>query len=176
VTAMQDPTQNPTENPRAGFFTRLMAVAIDAALLSVILGATAWLLEVVARGLRRFAPPVDLVAVLAAVAPLLIAFYHVGFWSTVGQTPGKWVLGIRVIGPDGRPPTIGRALLRWVGYWLSALSLYLGFLWILGPRRLGLHDRLARTEVRHVPQEVVEESRGATLRRRWSQRPRSAHS
>jgi uncharacterized RDD family membrane protein YckC len=158
----------PPDGPRAGFVTRFLATAIDAGVISVILGATAWLLDVTARALRRFAPPVDLVALLGALAPLLVAIYHVGFWTAVGQTPGKWVLGIHVTRRDGRRLTAGRALLRWLGYGLSALPLYLGFIWILGPRRLGFHDILARTEVRHLPQEVPRESAGALLRRRLS--------
>lgn len=162
------------EGQRAGFVTRLAAFAVDAAVLSSVLAVTAWMLEVTARGLRQFTPPrIDLVSLWAAALPLLVALYHVVFWTILGQTPGKWLLGIRVARVDGRPLTVGRALLRWFGYLLSAIPLYLGFLWVLGPRRRAWHDYLARTEVVHVPEHVAEESLGATLRRRWSRsRPR----
>jgi uncharacterized RDD family membrane protein YckC len=153
--------------PAAGFVTRLCASVIDTALISGALGGTAWLLDITARGLRRFAPPIDLVGILAWAAPFLAALYHIAFWAWAGQTPGKWVLGIRVHRIDGAPMTFGRALLRWLGYLVSALPLYLGFLWILGPRRRGFHDLLAGTEVLHVRVPAPPESAGTRLRRRW---------
>jgi uncharacterized RDD family membrane protein YckC len=97
--------------------------------------------------LRRFAPPVNLATLVVLSAPFLVAFYNVAFWRLRGQTPGKWLLGIRVTPTGGGKLRLGRAVLRLVGYLFSALPFYLGFLWILGPQRRGLHDRLAGTEV-----------------------------
>lgn len=53
--------------------------------------------------------------------------------------------------------TLRRAVLRLVGYLLSALPFYLGFLWVMGPRRMAWHDRLARTQVIYVrgPRELA---------------------
>ena len=81
---------------------------------------------------------VDLGAALATVVPLLVGLYLVTFWRLSGQTPGKWLMGLKVVSIDGRPLTIGRAALRFVGYLASALPFYLGFLWILGPERRGV--------------------------------------
>jgi len=132
---------------RAGFFTRLCAVLVDALILSVAIRGTIWLLDVNARVLRRFAPPIGLGTILLLASPLIVAVYEVAFWRLRGRTPGKWLLGIRVVAMGGGRVGIGRALARLGGYLVSALPLYLGFLWILGPQRRGFHDRLAHTEV-----------------------------
>jgi uncharacterized RDD family membrane protein YckC len=66
-----------------------------------------------------------------------------------GATPGKNVLGLRVIKETGEPAGFGAMLLReWVGKWLSSLIMGLGFLWILFDRdRQGWHDKLGTTYV-----------------------------
>jgi uncharacterized RDD family membrane protein YckC len=175
---MAEPPQDASvpSSDRAGIVSRFCAFAIDVVILSACVGGLAWLLDVTARGLRRFAPPLDLGALLVAVVPLFVALYHIVLWTAFGQTPGKWVMGLRVVRCDGGPLSVGRALVRWFGYLLSALPFYLGFLWILGPSRRAWHDRLAKTEVVHVREAGTEESLGAGgLRRRWSQRrPRPA--
>ncbi|HEX8034840.1 MAG TPA: RDD family protein [Ktedonobacterales bacterium] len=74
--------------------------------------------------------------------------YPVGFWALLGQTPGQWLLGVRIVRVTGKPLTVRRALLRYLGYWLSAIPLGLGFLWVLvDDRRQGWHDKLAGTYV-----------------------------
>jgi uncharacterized RDD family membrane protein YckC len=73
--------------------------------------------------------------------------YNVGFWLLSGQTPGKRVMGVRVIRTDGTRLRLGNALRRQVGYWISGIF-YLGFLWILfDNKRQGFHDKLAGTVV-----------------------------
>lgn len=133
--------------PRAGFITRLLAFVADILILWSSLRATVWLLNVVAHALRRFAPPVSIGWLVLFCAPLIGAVYHVGFWLVLGQTPGKWLLGLRVVALGGGRIGIVRALIRFGGYFVSALPFYLGFLWVLGPTRRGFHDRLAATEV-----------------------------
>ena len=78
---------------------------------------------------------------------LVSILYDVGFWLLSGQTPGKRVLGVRVMRKDGKRLRLGNALVREVGYWVSAIF-FLGFLWILfDDRRQGFHDKLAGTIV-----------------------------
>jgi uncharacterized RDD family membrane protein YckC len=138
------------EQERAGAVSRLAAFLIDAIIVAIGLRTTGWLLRAVPRLIGRFAPPVDLKEVLLALVPFLVGAYLVGFWTVFGQTPGKWLLGVKVVPARGGRMTFRRSLVRLVGYLLSALPLYLGFLWMLGPRRRGWHDLLARTEVRYV--------------------------
>jgi len=135
---------------RAGLVTRLTAFAIDAAILSLVAAIGTWLLQVAAHAAHRFAPPVDLPAVLLACMPLVGIVYIVAFWRVSGQTPGKWVMGIRVVALGGGRIGMVRCLLRLFGYLVSTVPLYLGFVWILGPLRRGWHDHLAGTEVIYV--------------------------
>ena len=132
---------------RAGFVTRLGALIADAIIFLVALRGTASLLLLAEHALRRFAPPFSLGKVLLVCSPVIASLYNVVFWWLRGQTPGKWLLGLRVVALGGGKVGPGRAVIRFVGYLLSALPFYLGFLWILGPERRGFHDRLAGTEV-----------------------------
>ncbi|MEU7555266.1 RDD family protein [Streptomyces sp. NPDC044571] len=84
--------------------------------------------------------------VLGAVL-LFGVFYEVLPTARWGRTPGKKLLGIRVLAASTfRPPGFGAALSRWLVF---ALFGFLGCLWCLGdrPRRRGWHDRAAGTYV-----------------------------
>jgi uncharacterized RDD family membrane protein YckC len=92
-------------------------------------------------------------AVLAILASTLGIYlltsiaYDITFWLLSGQTPGKRVLGLRVMRTDGTRLKLGNALRRQIGYWISAIF-FLGFVWILfDKRRQGFHDKLAGTIV-----------------------------
>lgn len=119
--------------------------------LAIVISSARWFLATIDQVLRPWAR-FDPSALLLSVIPLIIAVYFVGLWRLSGQTVGKWLLGIRVVSADGGPVSLGRAMLRLVGYLLSALPLYAGFLWVLiDPQRRALHDRLARTFVVYLP-------------------------
>jgi len=61
------------------------------------------------------------------------------------------LMGICVVGGEGKEIGYGRAFLRWVGYLFALLPLGAGFLMIaFHPRRRGLHDLLAGTYVIQV--------------------------
>jgi uncharacterized RDD family membrane protein YckC len=135
---------------RAGFVTRLAAMIVDVLLISVAVRSTMWLLEVAAHFVRRpahWSHWISLPTLIIALAPPFKALYHLIGWRLRGQTIGKWLLGIRVVSLGGGPLTLGQSFSRVVGYFLSALPLDLGFLWILGPERRGFHDYFAKTEV-----------------------------
>jgi uncharacterized RDD family membrane protein YckC len=58
------------------------------------------------------------------------------------------LLGIRVVSLDGSGLTLWQALRPFIGYFLSALAIYVGYLWVLiDNRRQGWHDKLAGTIV-----------------------------
>jgi uncharacterized RDD family membrane protein YckC len=132
---------------RAGFVSRLAAQLADILIVWFGLRGTISLLLALRHALRRFAPPFSLGQLVLACAPVIASLYHVLFWWLRGQTPGKWLLGIKVVALGGGRVGLGRSLIRFFGYLLSALPFYLGFVWIIGRQRLGLHDRLAGTEV-----------------------------
>lgn len=74
--------------------------------------------------------------------------YFLFFWVLVGFTPGKGLMGLRLVRLNGQPLTLGPALLRFGGYWVSAAALFLGFFWIIiDKRHQGWHDKLGRTVV-----------------------------
>ena len=66
-----------------------------------------------------------------ALALGLGVVYTVGLWWATGATLGKAVMGLKVIAANGYESIDGAtAVLRYVGYIVSALPLYLGFIWI----------------------------------------------
>lgn len=86
---------------------------------------------------------------------IVTALYFTCFVAVTGQTPGKMVLGLKVVPVERGIMTFGMAFLRWVGYIVSSFFFYLGFVWIaFDPRKQGWHDKIAGTV-------VVRENRGA---------------
>jgi len=81
---------------------------------------------------------------------LLIAYV---VWAIVlfarGTTPGKTLLGMRVIREDGRNAGFFIMLIReWIGKAISGMILSLGYLWILFDQdNQGWHDKLVSTYV-----------------------------
>jgi uncharacterized RDD family membrane protein YckC len=67
---------------------------------------------------------------------------------TGGSTPGKLLVGTRIVRKDGSPVGYGRLFLRnMIGYTISNI-LYLGFLWVLiDENNRGWHDYIADTIV-----------------------------
>lgn len=65
-----------------------------------------------------------------------------------GQTPGKMMLGIRVIKTDGSMFTFTDALMRYIGYLINSAAFMIGWLWAFYDEdNQGWHDKLARTYV-----------------------------
>jgi uncharacterized RDD family membrane protein YckC len=132
----------------AGIATRAIALATDAALVTVIFMSLTGLVALVASlvgGLR----PAWLVGTLLGSGWILIAgSYFVLFWSAAGQTPGMRLLRLRVDGPTGDAPSIGRSVVRVIGLVLAIVPLFAGFVPVLfTERRRGLADFLAGTVV-----------------------------
>jgi uncharacterized RDD family membrane protein YckC len=145
----------------AGFFSRTMAFVLDLFLIT-FLGLMSGVVIFIILRFFRYKQILDFVKSLLGVedqvgqfigliSPMLflvVLSYFVFFWSLVGYTPGKALLGLRIVRKDGRPISVGRAILRYLGYWISAIPLFLGFIWILFDRQHeGWHDKLADTHV-----------------------------
>jgi uncharacterized RDD family membrane protein YckC len=139
----------------AGFVTRLFAYMIDALIVTAILATTTavagFMLEYSNAG--QLTERIVIFSVLA-FGVLFYLFYYVGLWLLIGQTPGKWIMGVRIVRTDGGRLKFGNAVRRLVGYWLSTFA-FLGYLWILADnRRQGWHDKLAGTMVIYTWPEV----------------------
>ncbi len=94
---------------------------------------------------------VIVISIAAAVA-LALCVYTTLAHALAGATLGKRLLGLRLVGPDGGPPTMARSATRSALAALSAALLGLGFLLALFTRSgRALHDLLARTWVVEAP-------------------------
>jgi uncharacterized RDD family membrane protein YckC len=134
----------------AGFVTRLLAYVVDLAVIAGILSVGGWLAVLVDTIFERMGldPSVDVSTIYVFMIPWIIGFYFVMFWALTGRTIGKWFMGLKVIGENGRSPTIGRSLIRLIGYGLSALAFWVGYAWVvIDDERQGWHDHMAKTWV-----------------------------
>jgi uncharacterized RDD family membrane protein YckC len=150
----------------AGFFSRSEAFLIDLAILS---GAQLVGIALTQSVLQFFqftslvvyvktfieGSGYDL-AIGAVISTLLVIGYYTFFWSLVGFTPGKVLLGLKVVRMDGTKISLFRAILRFFAYWVSAIPFFLGFFWILwDPQRRGWHDKIAGTQVLYIPKKLI---------------------
>jgi uncharacterized RDD family membrane protein YckC len=132
----------------AGVGTRGTALVVDAALVALIFMIGGALIGLVA-SLFGTLRPAWLVAMLAVVGWLLVLVpYFVGFWSSVGQTPGMRMMRVRVVRGVDEVPSGWRSLVRLAGLALAVIPLFAGFLPALfDARRRDLPDYLAGTTV-----------------------------
>ncbi|MGM0577057.1 MAG: RDD family protein [Myxococcota bacterium] len=84
----------------------------------------------------------------AAVALGVLVAWHLVGTLAWGGSPGKRLLALRIVGPDGRRPGLARALVHALLRAASLLGLGIGHLWWLAdPERRTLYDRLAGVRV-----------------------------
>ena len=82
------------------------------------------------------------------VGLILSVVYFTYFHSATGQSIGKGLLKIKAIQTSGEPLNFKIAFIRWGGYFISGLAMYLGFLWVLFDKnKQGWHDKIAGTYV-----------------------------
>ncbi len=138
----------------AGFATRLIAFFIDRLILTVIISVV----TIVGRFVTDSLPINEwlgteqlawmiVTTLLVLLGVLIHLSYDIGFWLLTGQTPGKRIMGVRIVRSDGERITFGNAVRREIGYFISGI-LFLGYLWVLlDNRRQAFHDKLAGTLV-----------------------------
>ena len=80
---------------------------------------------------------------------LMPALAAILFWRAKGATPGKMILGLKVVNADsGKPLSVGHAIGRYLGYFVATIPLFIGLLWVGWDRKKqGWHDRLANSVV-----------------------------
>ena len=167
----REDSQETTLGEYAGFVTRFTGLIVDFLILSGILALVTLVTNLVldlfpikeALGLGELSS--TLVAVLAGLLSVGIAlFYFIGSWALVGQSLGQHLVGVRVVTVNGDRIGFWAAVVRFLGYFVSAI-LFLGFLWVLvDDKRQGFHDKLARTVVLYSWPEG--ELRGTSVRDR----------
>jgi uncharacterized RDD family membrane protein YckC len=137
------------EVPYAGIATRAVALAVDVAIAQVIVFTGGAIFALVGSLVGGVQLDTTLARVLAAATWLaVVGTYFVLFWSTVGQTPGMRLMGLRVTTGDGGYPGVLRSIVRLIGLGLAIVPLFAGFLPVLvDRRRRALQDLLAGTVV-----------------------------
>jgi uncharacterized RDD family membrane protein YckC len=145
---MEEP--GPGTQEYGGFWIRVWAAIIDSFLIAVIVGPMIWSIYGAdyLKSTSLVAGPADflLTWVLPAIAVIL-------FWIYKSATPGKMANGLRVVDArSGGVPSTGQCIGRYLGYYVSLLSLGFGILWIaFDARKQGFHDKLAGTVVVRGP-------------------------
>ena len=154
----------------AGFVSRLVSFVIDLAILTAVLIVLGWSINIILEffgltpslasfetsnlGVRDYIR--NTIGIILVVSVPFLTFciwviYYVGSWALMGQTIGKQLLGLKVVSIDGTPVSIKQGIVRYFGYWISAVPLFAGYLWVLlDDERRGWHDRLSHTCVIYV--------------------------
>jgi uncharacterized RDD family membrane protein YckC len=138
-----------------GFWARVAASIVDSILvlmisvpvLSLVYGTAYWTSSTLVHG------PVDVIMnwVFPAIAVVV-------FWISRQATPGKMLISAKVVDArTGGKPSTGQFVGRYLGYFVSAIPLFLGLIWVgIDGRKQGWHDKLAGTVViRPKPQGVT---------------------
>lgn len=143
-----------------GFWARVAASLVDTVLVAIVIypllhlvyGREYWLGEELVRG------PVDFLLswIFPAVAVVL-------FWISRQATPGKMLIGARIVDArTGGKPGTGQLIIRYLGYYVSAIPLFLGFVWVaIDRRKQGWHDKLAGTVVVRTSRKANKVSRSS---------------
>lgn len=143
--------EQPTEC--AGLVTRVLALALDGAIVNAGFLAVAALVALVVSVVSGDSNGIGSAALVAGTGVWITAsaIYLLSFWALVGQTPGMRFLGIRLDAAGERRIGLRRAVRRLLGAVLAAIPLFLGFLGVvLNERRRGWQDRIAGTDALYV--------------------------
>ena len=134
----------------AGFWIRFAAALIDTLVfvlvfsipLTLIYGSDYWTSDELVFGFWDI--------FLTYIAPIFITVW---FWIKYLGTPGKMALRLRVLDArTGSAISTPKAIGRYLGYYVSALPLCLGFIWVgVDKKKQGFHDKLAGTVVVRQP-------------------------
>ncbi|NRF23654.1 RDD family protein [Vibrio coralliilyticus] len=135
-----------TSKEYAGFWIRFAASLIDTVLLLLLItplmhwvyGEVYWSSDDFLLG------GWDLV--LNWICPLIAT---VAFWVYRSATPGKMALKLEVLDAGtGHRLTLSKSVIRYLAYYISAIPLCLGFIWIaFNGKKQGWHDLIANTVV-----------------------------
>lgn len=149
----------------AGFVTRMLAFVLDVLIIVVSVFVTIAVIDLVLSflGIQQLiqsiplfanqevpAPRATLVSLATAFLVNVLVFdtYQIFFWMVIGKTPGKALVGLRVVSQSGDKLKLRQAIIRVLGYFISGIVFFLGFLNVLiDEDRRAWHDKLARTYV-----------------------------
>lgn len=143
------------EQEYAGFWIRVAAALIDTVIFVIVFSIPLTLIY----GMDYWNPEAQIEGVwdvlIQYVAPIAITVW---FWTKYLGTPGKMVLRLRILDAHtGQAISTPKAIGRYLGYYVSALPLLLGFIWVaFDKKKQGFHDKLAGTFViRDLPKDAA---------------------
>jgi uncharacterized RDD family membrane protein YckC len=133
--AAAPPASGSASGPRAGFGRRLVGALIDAILLGIV--------NAILRSVLGYGAGVGIGFLVDLV------YFTAMIGSDRGQTVGQMAMGIRVIDFNtGGSIGYGRALLRWLVSIVSAVVIFVGYLWMLWDKEKQCwHDKAANDVV-----------------------------
>ena len=142
-------------NNKAGFWIRTLAFLIDFAILIIIYmfflfaGCLAVCLALQNQDFYVYLSKVEALTLPCNLIITAITIgYFIYFHGSTGQTIGKMACKIKVVQENGDPLNYSKSFLRWIGYVLSSIALYIGFFWIaFDKNKQGWHDKIANTFV-----------------------------
>ena len=128
-------------NPHyGGFWIRFLATILD----FLILGIPAFLVQM---GMV-FATGISSLVYIVELGVIVLTVYLDGI---KGGTPGKLILGLRIVNDKGNYIGIPMAILRYIGKIVSGIILGIGYIMIaFTEKKQGLHDKIAKTYVVYV--------------------------
>lgn len=129
-----------------GFWRRAAAIMLDGLIISAVYVPLSMMFS---KPLNPAAP--NLLAAFGLSWFLSIVFnlaYQVYFLSSKSATPGKMVMGLKVVTATGGRISMGRAAGRYFGYWVSSIILCIGYIMAaFDSEKRALHDHLCGTRV-----------------------------
>jgi len=141
---------NPSEFEYVGFWPRVGAAIVDSILILLVLTPLILMFFGPAYFIEAQGAPASIVFLIEWLLPALAVL---AFWITRQATPGKMLIGAKIVDAvTGEKPIPGQLVLRYIGYYVAMLPLFVGIIWVAFHRRKqGWHDKLARTVVVRRP-------------------------
>ena len=134
---MEKANINVSRQSYGGFWIRLLAALLDV----LIIGLPAYFIAV---GLVKLTGVGALYWIIQFAVIALIVYQD----GIKGGTPGKSILGLKIVNETGNNIGIPRSILRYIGGLISGLIFGLGYLLIIFTgKKQGLHDKISKTFV-----------------------------
>ncbi len=143
-----EPAVGPVGLELAGFGRRFLGFGVDYAITLVLL--------IVLNAVLGLDPGLmsDGEQMLLSLGSILGRFGYWWVWNTVGWSPGKRAVGLRIVNSDGAAPGLESGFRRAVMSLVSELLLFAGYLWALrDARNQTWHDKAGGTFVVVAPAE-----------------------
>jgi uncharacterized RDD family membrane protein YckC len=148
----------------AGVVSRLVGFIIDVLIINIVLLFIGWFVSITLALLQNLSIlgidfnslPYITTIVSIITDPIFISvfifsvifFYYTFFTIFSGHTPGKAILGLRIVSTKGNKISFIRSTIRFFAYIPTLISLGIGFFWIIiDDQRQAWHDTLSGTFV-----------------------------